>query len=342
MNFFLIARLLILIISILQFQISLLAKDRIGIMDFTESEGLPRNTGKTAAAHAITALLDSQKFTVIEKSTIEFILKEQALQKQGCTDTECAIQTGKLIAANLMLTGNIIELNKKFIISINIRNIEQGKVEFSETMSIASLKELESTITESITRFVDKTVQETPIKINEKPTLSEKQEQAFAFSYVWPGLGHLTSGQKIKGSIFMAGSLYYFKNWLITTPSLNKESTQAIIQNYRAGIVTLGTIDTTSNSGRYTATAMYNVIFQDELKRKSEMHARTLNSGYLLLAAFTIIHTDLHITILDNFIFKYFRYFYLNVFPEKPINSTFFPERQSFNPRYDITFTWTF
>jgi curli biogenesis system outer membrane secretion channel CsgG len=60
---------------------SLVAKERIGVMDFIESEGLPRDTGKTAATHAIIALLDSQKYTVIEKSTVEFILKEQASEE---------------------------------------------------------------------------------------------------------------------------------------------------------------------------------------------------------------------------------------------------------------------
>ena len=171
---------------------SLFAKERIGVMDFTESDGLPRDIGKTAATHAIIALLDSQKYTVIEKSTVEFILKEQALQKKGCTDTECAIQTGKLIAANLMLTGNIIDLNGKFIVSINIRNIEQGKVEFSETTSIANLLDLETTITESIERFVTKdnkaTVNSRPINTGLPPLTEDQQFISWVWSYYgWTG-----------------------------------------------------------------------------------------------------------------------------------------------------------
>ncbi len=341
MKYFSILKLFTLAVFIYQFQFSLLAKERIGVMDFTESEGLPRDTGKIAATHAIMSLLDSQKYTVIEKSTVEFILKEQALQKQGCTDTECAIQTGKLIAANLMLTGNIIELNKKFIISINIRNIEQGKVEFSETMSIASLKELESTITGSIERFAAKGNKESVKKI-EPPTLDATQERAFALSYVWSGLGHITGGQPIKGSIFMAGSLYYAYNFLKIAPNANKDSRQDMIQDYRAGIYTLGTIDTTSISGRNTASAMFGVLYQDELRREWLIHTRTLNSGYFLLATISLIHSDLHITVLDNYVFKYFRYFYLTIFPEKVNTTNAFLENRNLNPRYEITFTWRF
>lgn len=341
MKSFLILRVFIIAVIIFQFQFKLIAKERIGVMDFIESEGLPRNTGKTAATHAIIALLDSRKFTVIEKSTVEFILKEQALQKKGCTDTDCSIQTGKLIAANLMLTGNIIELNKKIIVSINIRNIEQGKVEFSETMSIASLKELESTITRSIERFAAKENKE-PLTKLEIPTLNETQERALAYTYVWPGLGHLTSEQRVKGSLFMSGSLYYAYNFLKIVPDANKQSRQDITTDYRAGIAILGTIDTTSPSGLNNASTMFGIIYQDELRREWLMHTRTLNSGYFLLAAVTVIHSDLHFTVLNNHVLKYFHYFYMNIFPEKPTTANAFLENRNSNPRYEITFTWRF
>jgi hypothetical protein len=146
------------LLSVFIFYIALpiASKDRIGVMDFTESDGLPVGIGKLAATHAIMSLLESRKYTVIEKSTVDFILKEQALQQKGCTDTECAINTGKLIAANLMLTGNIIRLNEKIILSLNIRNLELGKVEISETVSILNLTDLESTIVDSINRFTTK------------------------------------------------------------------------------------------------------------------------------------------------------------------------------------------
>ena len=332
---------ILLAIFIYLLPLSLLAKERIGVMDFTESDGLPRDTGKTAATYAIMALLDSQKYSVIEKSTVEFILKEQALQKKGCTDTECAIQTGKLIAANLMLTGNIIDLNGKFVVSINIRNIEQGKVEFSETTSIASLKELESIVTGSIERFAAKGNKESVTKL-EIPTLNETQERALAYTYVWPGLGHLTSEQRVKGSLFMSGSLYYAYNLLKIVPDANKQSRQDIITDYRAGIGILGTIDTTSPSGFNNASTMFGILYQDELRREWLMHTRTLNSGYFLLAAVTIIHSDLHITVLNNHVLKYFHYFYMNIFPEKPTTANAFLENRNFNPRYEITFTWRF
>lgn len=323
---------------------SLFAKERIGVMDFIESEGLPRDTGKTAATHAIIALLDSQKYTVIEKSTVEFILKEQALQKKGCTDTDCAIQTGKLIAANLMLTGNIIELNKKIIVSINIRNIEQGKVEFSETMSIASLKELEFTITGSIERFVAKKNKPSLPNVKqvytELPPLTDEQRFAVLGTYLFPGFGHLIDGQAFKGMFFMSAFIYSTYNFLELTPLANRESRKDIIQDYRGGIAILGTTDTYSQSGKNNAAAMFGILYRDELKREWEMHTRSLNSGYLLLAILTIIHTDMHFTILDNYFLKSFQNIYLNTALEKGTNPNF--ENRNFAARHELTFKWRF
>jgi hypothetical protein len=324
---------------------SLFAKERIGVMDFTESDGLPRDIGKTAATHAIIALLDSQKYTVIEKSTVEFILKEQALQKKGCTDTECAIQTGKLIAANLMLTGNIIDLNGKFIVSINIRNIEQGKVEFSETTSIANLLDLETTITESIERFVTKdnkaTVNSRPINTG-LPPLTEDQQFALVGTYLFPGFGHIMDGQGFKGSIFLSGFIYSMYNFLDLTPAANRESRKDIIQDYRGGIAILGTIDTSNPSGVNTASAMFGIFYEDQLKREGQMHTRTLNSGYLLLAVLMIIHTDFHITVLDNYFFKSFQHIYINTFPDYGMNQIPNSNIRNFSARHELTFTTRF
>lgn len=344
MKYFSIFKIFTLAIFFFQFQSTLIAKERIGVMDFTESEGLPRDTGKTAATYAIMSLLDSQKYTVIDKSTVDFILKEQALQKQGCTDTECAIQTGKLIAANLMLTGNIIELNKKFILSINIRNIEQGKVEFSETISIASLKELESTITGSIERFAAKRNKEslsTNPNVGLQP-LTDDQRFSVLGTYLFPGFGHLMDGQAFKGMFYMSAFIYSAYNFLDLTPLANRESRKDIIQDYRGGIAILGTMDTHSQSDKNNASAMFGILYQDELKREWAMHTRSLNSGYLLLAILTIVHTDMHITILDNYFFKSFQHIYLNTAPETGLSQIYNFDKRTITARHELTFTWRF
>jgi len=333
--------LLILILS--KFPINLIAKERIGVMDFTESEGLPSGTGKTAAIHAIMGLLESRKYTVIEKSTVEFILKEQALQNKGCTDTECAVKTGKLIAANLMLTGNIIRLNEKLIVSLNVRNIELGKVEFSETMSITKLSELEATITDSIERFISKEKKEIQTDPDSNtPNLTRAQEGALALTYVCPGLGHLADGQVTKGIFFTSAFVSGMRNLFTIVPKLNAESRRASIWGYRGAIANLSTMDINSTDQASNAYGIFGTLYLDEVRRERQMQIRTLNGVYLLLAAWSIIHLDLHVTVLDNHAFKYFQYIYLNMSSEKTLSRNFHFENHKVASRYEVAFTWSF
>ena len=91
---------------------------------------------------------------------------------------------------------------------------------------------MESTITRSIERFAAKENKE-PLTKLEIPTLNETQERALAYTYVWPGLGHLTSEQRVKGSLFMSGSLYYAYNFLKIVPGCK----QTIETRYYYGII---------------------------------------------------------------------------------------------------------
>jgi hypothetical protein len=233
----------------------------------------------------------------------------------------------------------------KFIVSINIRNIEQGKVEFSETTSIANLLDLETTITESIERFVTKdnkaTVNSRPINTG-LPPLTEDQQFALVGTYLFPGFGHIMDGQGFKGSIFLSGFIYSMYNFLDLTPAANRESRKDIIQDYRGGIAILGTIDTSNPSGVNTASAMFGIFYEDQLKREGQMHTKTLNSGYLLLAVLMIIHTDFHITVLDNYFFKSFQHIYINTFPDYGMNQIPNSNIRNFSARHELTITTRF
>lgn len=343
MKYFSSINFLTLILFLFQIPFILIAKERIGVMDFTESDGLPVGTGKTAAIHAIMSLLESRKYTVIEKSTVEFILKEQALQNKGCTDTECAVKTGKLIAANLMLTGNIIRLNEKLIVSLNIRNIELGKVEFSETVSITKLSELESTVTDSIERFVSKEKKEIQQDTDSNmPNLTRAQEGALALTYVCPGLGHLADGQFTKGILFTSTFVYGMRNFFTVVPKSNQQSRRDSIWGYRGAIASLSAMDTNSPTGVSNAYGIFGALYQDEIRRERQIQTRTLNGGYFLLAAWFIIHMDLHITVLDNHAFKYFQYIYLNMSSERTLSRNFQLENRQATSRYEVAITWSF
>ena len=54
-----------------------------------------------------TELVKLGSFTVVERSQMEEVLKEQGLQQSGCTTSECAVEVGFLLGVDKMITGSI-------------------------------------------------------------------------------------------------------------------------------------------------------------------------------------------------------------------------------------------
>jgi hypothetical protein len=155
-------------------------------------------------------------------------------------------------------------------------------------------------------------------------------------------LGHISSGQITKGVFFASAFLYSAHNFFTIVPSVAWDSKRDIIQAYRGAILGLGTINTSSVDGANSAGAVFGTIYQDQLRRENMIHDRTLNSVYYLLASWIIIHTDLHVSILNNHFSKYFKHIYLKMSFEKIpyINWNF--ESKDSNPRYEFIITWGF
>ena len=72
------------------------------------------------------------------------VLKEIAFQQTGCTDTVCEIKIGEMLAADKIVSGNIIKKEKKYIITITTRNVKDKSLEFSETMDLYNLNKIEN------------------------------------------------------------------------------------------------------------------------------------------------------------------------------------------------------
>jgi formylglycine-generating enzyme required for sulfatase activity len=105
----------------------------VAVMDLTPQDAKP------AEALAITNQLRSQllktgKFTLVDRSQMDAILKEQALQQSGCTSDECAVQVGKLLGVRKIVTGSVTKLSEQlWQVSLLMLDVETGKTLRNET-----------------------------------------------------------------------------------------------------------------------------------------------------------------------------------------------------------------
>jgi hypothetical protein len=78
--------------------------------------------------YALVAMKKVNKLKVVERGKLEEILKEQELQLSGLVDTKRAIEVGKLSAAELMLTGTVIEMPDSLNIFARVINVKTGEI----------------------------------------------------------------------------------------------------------------------------------------------------------------------------------------------------------------------
>jgi hypothetical protein len=60
---------------------------------------------------------------------MESILTEQGFQLSGCTSAECAVEAGKLLGVNKMVTGSVGKLGELYNINIRLFDVGTGRIE---------------------------------------------------------------------------------------------------------------------------------------------------------------------------------------------------------------------
>ncbi len=101
------------------------AKIRIAVANFENSSTWAwwgDNLGRAAADELATQLVQSGKYTVIERAQLEAILREQSLGASGAVTPATAAKVGKLLGVQLLLTGSITAFSIKRT-SIGLRGV---------------------------------------------------------------------------------------------------------------------------------------------------------------------------------------------------------------------------
>jgi len=154
-------------------------KMRIAILDLQPIE-VSESISKIVSDLLRTELFKTKLFTIIERSQMNEILKEQEFQLSGCTETECAVQAGKLLSAHKVLVGTVNKLGAAFIINARIIDVEKGVMEFGESTKVASEAELDN----GCKVFAKKLA--TMIKESSEAEIEKKKEEKEKVQYYYP------------------------------------------------------------------------------------------------------------------------------------------------------------
>jgi len=104
-------------------------KPYVAVFPFEDANARTELTklGQTLTEMLITALIQSNRFNVMERVQLEKILKEQSLSQTGVIDTETAIEVGKLSGLEGVVVGSISQLKSSIEADARLIEVETGR-----------------------------------------------------------------------------------------------------------------------------------------------------------------------------------------------------------------------
>lgn len=120
------------IILFLILQVSaLLAQEpkAVAVLDFQASGGLQTSEVATLTGRFRSILVNTGKFTVLERDKMSDLLKQQNFNlSDNCNSAECAVQIGQLLGVEQMIAGDIGKLGATWTIDLRQIDVETGKI----------------------------------------------------------------------------------------------------------------------------------------------------------------------------------------------------------------------
>ena len=107
-------------------------KQTVAVFPFSSNDELAKQRVGFAVSELLTSKLAKlPEFTVVERSQLDQVLKEQKLQTTGAIDPESAVRVGKLLGAQLLVLGSVEKLGGSY--QVNARIVDAATSEVAAT-----------------------------------------------------------------------------------------------------------------------------------------------------------------------------------------------------------------
>jgi TolB-like protein len=101
------------------------AESKVGIVNMNSSSV---NLSNYIIDSIIMHLVNTNNFTVIERSELDIIQKEQRYQLSGEVSDETAVSVGKQLGTQVIVTGAIVPLGNNYSLRIKITNVQTAQI----------------------------------------------------------------------------------------------------------------------------------------------------------------------------------------------------------------------
>jgi TolB-like protein len=164
-------------------------KLNIAVSDLT-GQGVDASSTAIISDRLRTSLFKEGGFTVLERSAMQDILKEQGFQQSGCTSDACAVQIGQLLGVSYIVVGTVGKLGHLFTIDVRMIEVATGKISYSENVDCdCPIEKVLTSSIVSIAKKISENVRSTSSGMTASPKESgEKPSAGAANGGPTPGL----------------------------------------------------------------------------------------------------------------------------------------------------------
>jgi TolB-like protein len=142
-------------------------KKRIAVFDF-DTVGVPKDTAKSVTEIFRTALINTQKFKVIERDALDKVLKEQKLQVGSeAIDETSAVEVGKILGVERVVLGSVTKVGGSvFTVNCRLVDVKTAESLVGKTLKYRNEDELVDTIQGLANDFAGDTKSENKADVN--------------------------------------------------------------------------------------------------------------------------------------------------------------------------------
>ncbi len=118
-------------------------KPMITVLPFSSIE-VPASVSMIISQLFETNLVNTGSYDVLSQNERDKILAAQAESMSGCSDESCAIEIGRMLAAEQIIIGTVAALGSKFIINAKIIDVTTSKTLGADMISATSVEDLDT------------------------------------------------------------------------------------------------------------------------------------------------------------------------------------------------------
>jgi len=122
----------------------------VAVLEF-DAEGIDNVSSSALASIVRKEVIKAANYKLVDRNSMNEILVEQGLSQSGCVSSECAVEVGKLLGVQQMISGTLSALGSLYLLDINIIDVTTGEIIKTESVEhIGKIEELISPLRKTV------------------------------------------------------------------------------------------------------------------------------------------------------------------------------------------------